>query len=120
MNKARALHEVRLRRARRNRAKFFGSPEKPRLAVLRSNKSISCQLIDDVAGKTLAAASSRELPKETLKKNKTEQALLVGALIAEKAAKHKITQAVFDRRAYHYHGRVPALAEGARKGGLTI
>lgn len=120
MNKRKITHLQRARRAKRTRAKIFGEPKAPRLAVFRSNKNIAGQLIDDGEGKTLAAASLKDLTKEERKKNKTEQAMLVGALIAKRAAEKNIVRARFDRRSYRYHGRVRAFAEGARKGGLQL
>ncbi len=120
MNKAKTQNRIRARRVRRSRSKIFGSKEKPRLAVSRSNRSLSAQLIDDTEGKTLIAVSSRELSNEERGKKKSDQAALAGELIARKAAKLGITKAIFDRRAYRYHGRVKAFAEGARKAGLAI
>jgi len=99
------------------RSRVFGTPEKPRLSVFRSNKAIYAQLIDDVHGKTLATASSRKL---TDKVNKTELSALVGKELAEKATKAGITTCVFDRNGYLYHGRVKSLADGAREGGLKF
>jgi large subunit ribosomal protein L18 len=103
------------------RNKISGTAERPRLSVFRSNKQISAQLIDDVKGITLASASSLE--KELVDKkepNKTEMAKLVGERIASKAKGKGIGTIVFDRKGYRYHGRVKALAEGARKGGLKF
>lgn len=102
----------------RVRKKVNGTAERPRLSVFRSNKSIYCQLIDDLKGHTLASASSVEsgVPSGT----KTEQAKVVGQLIAEKAKSAGIEDVVFDRSGYLYHGRVKALAEGAREGGLKF
>jgi len=111
------LNIIRKRRAKRVRAKIKGSAEKPRLSVFRSNRQIYVQLIDDNAQRTLASASSLEI-KESLKKS--EAAEKVGELIAERALKIGIKEAVFDRGAYKYHGRVKAVAEGARKKGLKI
>lgn len=112
------------RRKARVRIKIGGTAERPRLSVFRSNRKIYAQLIDDEKGKTLIAASERELDKKTKKqknrKTKTERASLVGELLAKRAAKKKIKQVVFDRGSYRYHGRVKALAEGARKGGLKF
>ncbi len=102
----------------RVRKKISGTPERPRLSVFRSNKSIYCQIIDDSKGHTLAAASSTENGKTS--GNKTEQAKAVGQLIAEKAKSAGIETVVFDRGGYLYHGRVKALAEGAREGGLKF
>lgn len=101
----------------RIRKKIKGSAEKPRLTVFRSNKAIYCQLIDDLSGSTLAAASSREVEAGA---NKSESAKKVGTLIAEKAKSMNIENIVFDRNGYLYHGRVRSLAEGAREGGLTF
>ncbi len=102
----------------RIRKKIAGSPERPRLSVYRSNKEIYCQVIDDTRGHTLAAASSREL--NGVNGTKTEKAHQVGKLIAEKAKACGIEAVVFDRGGYLYHGRVKALAEGAREGGLQF
>ena len=102
----------------RNRAKLSGTPKRPRLAVFRSNKNVSLQLIDDKSGKTIAAASTKELTPG--KKTKTQEAFEVGELLAKRAKEVKINTAVFDRRFYKYHGRVRAAADGVRKGGLTI
>jgi len=120
MNKARLLNQVRRRRGARNRAKIFGTKERPRLAVFRSNRFIHVQLIDDEEGFTVAVASSRELSEAGKKRTKTEQAALVGKLLAERARELGIKSAVFDRRRYNYHGRVRSLAEAARKSGFTI
>lgn len=102
----------------RVRKKISGTPERPRLSVYRSNKAIYCQIIDDSKGHTLVAASSAENGKTS--GNKTEQAKSVGQLIAEKAKSAGIETVVFDRGGYLYHGRVKALAEGAREGGLKF
>lgn len=112
--------ERRIRIKRRIRKVIFGTAERPRLSVFRSNKQISAQLIDDNAGKTLVAATS--LCKEIAEKkgNKTEQAQLLGAMIAEKAKAAGIETVVFDRNGYLYHGRVKALADAARNGGLNF
>lgn len=90
-----------------------------RLAVFRSNKAIYAQIIDDKKGKTLVAADSHKLD-EKVKKTKTQQAEAVGELLAKKALKAGFKKIVFDRRGYKYHGRVKALAEGARRGGLEF
>lgn len=105
------------RRRARVRAKVSGTVSRPRLAVFRSLQYTYAQLIDDVAGKTLAQASSREV-KENL--NKVEAAKAVGKMIAERASKGGIKQAVFDRGGYKYHGRVQAVAESARENGLEF
>jgi len=108
----------RLQRIRRNRAKISGTKANPRLAVYRSNKNLSLQLIDDSSGTTIATASTKEL--KSSKKTKVEEAMAVGELLAKKAKKAKVSSAVFDRRSYKYHGRVRAAAEGVRSGGLKI
>ncbi len=104
-------------RKHRARAKISGTAEKPRLTVFRSNKYTYAQLIDDAKGHTVASASTLEI---TAKGKKTELAKSLGALIAEKAKKAGIKTAVFNRSLYKYHGRVKAVAEGAREGGLKI
>ena len=109
---------VRLKRRRRVRAKITGTAERPRIAVFRSNRGIFAQLIDDDAGRTLAAVNWTEADLRGLKP--MEQATRAGALIAERAKAAGIETAVFDRGGYRYHGRVKALAEGAREGGLTF
>ena len=101
------------------RKKVAGTAQKPRLSVFRSNKQIYAQLIDDIQGLTIAAASSRQESIDA-KSKKLEQAALVGKMIAEKAASAGITEVVFDRGGNLYHGRVKALAEGAREGGLKF
>ena len=111
------VREARERRHRRVRGKVRGTAERPRLAVFRSNKGISAQLVDDDAARTLAAASWLNL-KKTFKGKKTEQAAEVGKLLAANAKKAGIEVVVFDRGGYLYHGRVKALADGAREGGL--
>jgi large subunit ribosomal protein L18 len=111
--------EARERRHRRIRGKVSGTAERPRLAVFRSNRGIEAQLIDDLEGKTLAAASWLHL-KKSFKGSKTEQAAEVGKLLASNAKKAGVERAVFDRGGYLYHGRVKALAEAAREGGLEI
>jgi len=106
------------RRRIRNKAKIFGTDKKPRLSVFRSNKFTYAQLIDDNAGKTLASASTMELKNKKAKK--VEQSKELGALIAEKAKKLGITTAVFNKGPYLYHGRVQAVADGAREAGIKI
>ena len=108
----------RLRRRRRVRAKVRGSAERPRISVFRSNRGIFAQLIDDDAGRTLAAVSWIEGELRPLKP--LEQAKRAGALLAERAKAAGIETAVFDRGGYRYHGRVKALAEGAREAGLNF
>jgi large subunit ribosomal protein L18 len=116
---ATAVREARLRRHRRVRGKVSGTAERPRLAVFRSNRGITAQLIDDASGKTLAAASWLDV-KESFKGNKSEQATEVGKLLAEAAKKTGVESVVFDRAGYLYHGRVKALATAAREGGLKF
>jgi large subunit ribosomal protein L18 len=99
------------------RSKIEGTAERPRLTVFRSNKQIYAQIIDDLAGKTLAAASSLKLGDKAPKK---EIAAKVGEMIAKTAQEAGITSVVFDRNGYLYHGRVKELADGARKGGLKF
>ena len=109
--------EKRLRIKRRVRGKISGSAELPRLSVYKSNKEIYAQLIDDKEGKTLASASSRAL---NAKGTKVEVSAEVGKAIAEKAKAAGIENVVFDRNGFVYHGRVKALADGAREGGLKF
>ena len=111
--------QARERRHRRIRGKVAGTAERPRLAVFRSNKGIFAQLVDDESGRTIAGASWLGL-KKSFKGNKTEQAAEVGKALAEVAKKAGIESVVFDRGGYLYHGRVKALAEGAREGGLKF
>jgi large subunit ribosomal protein L18 len=111
--------EARQRRHRRVRGRVQGTAQRPRLAVFRSNVGIYAQLVDDLEGKTLASASWQSLPK-SFKGNKTEQAKEVGKLLAQSAKKAGVETCVFDRGGYLYHGRVKALAEGAREGGLQF
>jgi large subunit ribosomal protein L18 len=104
----------------RIRKKISGTAEKPRLSVYRSNKQIYAQLIDDESGKTLLAASTKVKTIYEAKEPKLEKSKKVGTLIAERAKEAGITTVVFDRNGYMYHGRVKALAEGAREGGLKF
>ncbi|MGN6187827.1 MAG: 50S ribosomal protein L18 [Conexibacter sp.] len=108
----------RLKRRRRVRAKIHGTAERPRISVFRSNRGISAQLIDDDAGRTLAAVNWTEAELRGLSRG--DQAKRVGELLAERAKAAGISEAVFDRGGYQYHGRVQALAEGAREGGLAF
>lgn len=110
----------RLKIKRRIRKVVNGSAERPRMSVYRSNKQIYVQLIDDLKGHTLLAASSSDENIASKKVTKIEQAALVGKLIAEKAKEAGITEVVFDRNGYLYHGRVKSLADGAREGGLKL
>jgi large subunit ribosomal protein L18 len=108
----------RLRRRRRVRAKVTGSAERPRLSVFRSNRGVSAQLIDDVAARTIAAVNWTEPDLKSL--GRMDQAKRVGELLAERAKAEGIETIVFDRGGYQYHGRVKALADGAREGGLRF
>jgi large subunit ribosomal protein L18 len=114
---AKVKRQARVRRHVRVRRKVVGTAERPRLAVYRSNRHIYAQLIDDDASRTLAAASDAEVESGD---GKTEAAKAVGALIAERARASGIERVVFDRGGRLYHGRVAALAEGAREKGLQI
>jgi large subunit ribosomal protein L18 len=109
---------MRARRAVRVRSKVRGTAERPRLSVFRSNRAIWAQVIDDANGRTLASADSNHLAEEGL--NKRDQAAKVGGLVAERAKAAGIERVVFDRGSYLYHGRVKALADGAREGGLDF
>lgn len=110
--------QQRLRRRRRIRAKIRGSAERPRLSVYRSNRGIFAQLIDDDAGNTLAAVNWTESELRGL--DPMEQAKRAGELLAKRASEAGVSSCVFDRSGYRYHGRVRALAEGAREGGLKV
>ena len=110
--------QARLRRRRRVRAKVAGTAERPRLAVFRSNRGVQAQLIDDVRGHTIAAVNWTEPELRDLPR--MDQARRAGELIAARAKDAGAESAVFDRGGYQYHGRVRALAEGAREGGLTF
>ena len=111
--------EARKRRHRRVRGRVQGTAERPRLVVFRSNRGIEAQLVDDIGGRTLASASWLAL-KTSFKGDKSEQAAEVGKLLAAAGKKAGIDACVFDRAGYLYHGRVKALADGARKGGLRF
>ena len=111
-------NQQRLRRRRRVRAKIRGTAERPRVSVFRSNRGISAQLVDDDAGRTLAAVTWTE--DELRKLSRAEQAKRVGELLAERAKAAGVETCVFDRGGYRFHGRVAALAEGAREGGLKF
>jgi large subunit ribosomal protein L18 len=113
-----STRDARARRRRRIRGKVEGTSTRPRLAVYRSNKAIYAQVIDDGAGTTLAAASTQQLSGGAA--SRTEQAAEVGKLVAERAKEQGVEQVVFDRGGYLYHGRVKALADGAREGGLNF
>ncbi|TXD82319.1 50S ribosomal protein L18 [Subsaximicrobium wynnwilliamsii] len=113
-------NEKRLRIKSRIRKVVSGTEARPRLAVFRSNKEIYAQVVDDVTGVTLAAASSRDKDIASDKGNKTDKATLVGKAVAERAIKAGVNTISFDRGGYQYHGRVKSLAEGAREGGLKF
>ena len=113
-------NERRQRIKNRIRKIVSGTEARPRLSVFRSNKEIYAQIVDDVTGKTIAAASSRDKDVSCTKGNKTEVAALVGKAIAERALKAGIETISFDRGGYLYHGRVKSLAEGAREAGLKF
>jgi large subunit ribosomal protein L18 len=110
--------QQRLKRRRRVRAKVTGTAERPRISVFRSNRGIHAQLVDDLAGHTLAAVSWTESDLRELKP--MEQAEQAGKALAERAKAAGVESAVFDRGGYRYHGRVKAFAEGVREGGLTV
>jgi large subunit ribosomal protein L18 len=110
--------QARLKRRHRVRAKVSGTAERPRISVFRSNRGIHAQLVDDLAGHTLAAVSWTESDLRELKP--MEQAEQAGKALAERAKAAGVESAVFDRGGYRYHGRVKAFAEGVREGGLTI
>lgn len=111
-------NKLRLKRHRRIRGKISGTAERPRLSIFRSNKNIYAQLIDDMAGVTLASAST--LDENVSDATKVEQAAAVGKAIAEAAKAKNISTVVFDRSGYLYHGRVQALADAARENGLDF
>ncbi len=111
------VSEKRLRRHKKIRTRISGTSQRPRLCVFKSNTHIYGQLIDDETGKTLFSADDSKSAK---KLSKIKSAFNVGKIIAEKAVKNKISSAVFDRAGYKYHGRVKALADGAREGGLKF
>ena len=110
--------QTRLKRRRRVRAKVTGTAERPRISVFRSNRGIQAQLVDDLAGHTLAAVAWTEADLRRLKP--MEQADRAGRLLAERAQAAGVQAAVFDRGGYRYHGRVKAFAEGVREGGLSV
>jgi large subunit ribosomal protein L18 len=112
------VREARQRRHKRVRGKVAGTAERPRLVVTRSNRGIVAQLVDDTSGKTMASATWQQ--PESFKGDKKAQAAEVGKLLAQTAKQAKIGAAVFDRGGYLYHGRVKALAEAAREGGLKF
>ncbi|MCH5597205.1 50S ribosomal protein L18 [Niabella ginsengisoli] len=118
MSNAKSLRRTKIRHTIRR--KISGTSQKPRLAIFRSNTDIYAQLIDDSTGVTIAASSSKDKDIKAQSGNKSEKSKLVGAAIARKAGELKVTEVVFDRGGYLYHGRVKAVAEGAREGGLQF
>ena len=112
--------KARLHRQVRGRKKVAGTPERPRLVVTRSAKHISVQVVDDLEGRTLVSASTMEADLRTKGGDKTAKAKLVGELVAERAKAAGVEGVVFDRAGHKYHGRVAALADGAREGGLKF
>ena len=120
MATAHKVRELRLRRHRRVRKKVRGTADRPRLAVFRSNNHITAQVIDDVAGRTLAAASTTEADLRSGATGNRDAAKKIGTLVAERAKAAGVTQVVFDRGGFQYHGRVAAVADGAREAGLEL
>lgn len=122
MLKKKKRENKRFRRKRRIRKKVFGTTERPRLSVFRSNRGMYAQLIDDLSGHTLVAAGTNDSDKrgELAELDKMEQAREVGKLLAERAREEGIEKVVFDRNGFIYHGRVAAVAEGAREAGLQF
>ncbi|PLS76047.1 MAG: 50S ribosomal protein L18 [Actinobacteria bacterium] len=114
------VQRLRKRRHKRVRKKVAGTPERPRLAVFRSNRHMVAQVIDDVAGRTLAAASTVEPALRAGPTGNRDAAAAVGRLIAERATEAGVTRVVFDRGGFRYHGRVAAVAEAARNAGLEL
>jgi large subunit ribosomal protein L18 len=114
-----STRDARMRRHRRLRRHLTGTAERPRLVVYRSNRGIEAQLVDDLGGKTLAAANHKALAK-SFKGSKTDQAAEVGKSLAEAAKKAGVETVVFDRGGFLFHGRVKALADAAREGGLQF
>ncbi len=110
----------RARRQIRGRKKVSGTSERPRLVVTRSSKHITVQVVDDLVGKTLVSASTMEADVRSIEGDKTAKARKVGELVAERAKGQGVASVVFDRAGNKYHGRVAALADGAREGGLTF
>lgn len=110
----------RLRRQARGRKKIFGYPERPRLVVTKSSKHTLVQIVDDVAGRTLVSGSTMEAEFVKMSGDKSEKAAKLGAAIAERAKAAGVEQVVFDRAGHKYHGRIAALADGAREAGLVL
>jgi large subunit ribosomal protein L18 len=120
MSTAQKLRQARIRRHRRVRKNVRGTAERPRLAVFRSNRHVTAQVIDDNAGKTLAAASSTEPDLRSGATGNKDAATKVGALLADRAKAAGVSKVVFDRGGFQYHGRVAAVAEAAREHGLEF
>jgi large subunit ribosomal protein L18 len=122
MLKKRELKSTRQRRKRSIRKKIFGTPSRPRLSVYRSNKHTYAQVIDDLNGHTMVSASTmdKEAPEDVADLEKEEQAREIGKMLAERAQKQGIEKVVFDRNGFIFHGRVAAVADGAREGGLEF
>ena len=120
MSQANKLRELRIRRHRRVRKKVRGTAERPRLAVFRSNNHITAQVIDDISGRTLAAASTTEADLRAAATGNIGAAKTIGGLIAERAKAAGVSKVVFDRGGFMYHGRVAAVADAAREGGLEF
>jgi large subunit ribosomal protein L18 len=120
MSTAQKLRNARIRRHHRVRKNVRGTADRPRLAVFRSNKHVTAQVIDDIAGKTLAAASSTEAELRAGTTGNRDSASRVGALLAERAKSAGVTKVVFDRGGFQYHGRVAAVADAARENGLEF
>ena len=122
MVRKQSRQDVRVKKHRRIRNRFSGTPERPRLAVFRSNNHMYAQVIDDVAGNTLVAASTLEkaVSAELEKTNNVDAAAYLGTVIAKRALEKGITTVVFDRGGYLYHGKVAALADAAREAGLEF
>ncbi len=118
--KPKAKRQHRLSRHKRVRAKIWGSTKKPRIAVFKSNRHVFVQFIDDSTGKTILSNKLVSTKKNKMKGNKTAKAGLIGEMLAEKAKELGITEAVFDRGGFKFHGRVKAVAEGLKKGGIKI
>jgi large subunit ribosomal protein L18 len=120
MTSAQKVRELRLRRHRRVRKKVRGTADRPRLAVFRSNNHITAQVIDDITGRTLAAASTTEADLRAGATGNTAAAKKIGALVADRAKAAGVSKVVFDRGGFMYHGRVAAVADAARENGLEF
>lgn len=118
--RSRDRRTARVRRHRRVRKRVIGQPERPRLTIFRSARHIYVQVVDDTTGRTLAAASTLDASLRDKKDNKTERAKAVGGLIAQRMKDAGVKKVAFDRGGYAYHGRVAALADAAREGGLEF